>query len=96
MEQWADYIKPELLILVPVLYILGIFLKESEKVDDRKIPLYLGLVGIGLSLLFTESMAAPTLACWVQAVFVSITQGVLLAGMAVYSHQVMKQSKKLA
>ena len=35
MQQWTDYIKPELLILVPVLYIVGVFLKGSKKVDDR-------------------------------------------------------------
>ena len=50
------FIKPELLILVPVLYIMGMGIKKS-KVADNRIPLILGLIAIFLSTLwvFTTS-----------------------------------------
>ncbi len=94
MQQWTDYIKPELLILVPVLYIVGVFLKGSKKVDDRNIPLYLGVVGIVLAAVFVSTTVDGTLSGWIQGLFASVTQGVLLAGMAVYSNQIIKQSSK--
>ena len=94
MQQWTDYIKPELLILVPVLYIVGVFLKGSKKVDDRNIPLYLGVVGIVLAAVFVSTTVDGTLSGWIQGLFASVAQGVLLAGMAVYSNQIIKQSSK--
>ena len=94
MQQWTDYIKPELLILVPVLYIVGVFLKGSKKVDDRNIPLYLGVVGIVLAAVFVSTTVDGTLSGWIQGLFASVTQGVLLAGMEVYSNQIIKQSSK--
>ena len=40
-----EFIKPELLILIPVLYIVGIGLKKS-KLSDTLIPLVLGGIAI--------------------------------------------------
>ena len=40
-----NFIKPELLILVPVLYTVGLGIKKS-KVSDNYIPLILGIVSI--------------------------------------------------
>ena len=34
MQQFTDFIKPELLILVPVLYLLGVGIKKSG-VNDK-------------------------------------------------------------
>ena len=50
------FIKPELLILVPVLYIMGMGIKKS-KVADNRIPLILGITSVLLSTLwvFTTS-----------------------------------------
>jgi len=45
---YLKYIKAELLILVPVLYIIGLGLKKS-KLADKWIPLALGITGIILS-----------------------------------------------
>lgn len=45
MDYLTDYIKPELLILIPVLYLIGMGLKKSQSVADRKIPLILGACG---------------------------------------------------
>ena len=43
-----ELIKPELLILIPVLYVVGIGLKKS-KLSDTLIPLILGGIAIVLS-----------------------------------------------
>ena len=46
-----NFIKPELLILVPVLYVIGMGIKKS-KISDNYIPLILGVVSVFLSTLW--------------------------------------------
>ena len=48
------FIKPELLILIPVLYITGIGLKKS-RLKDTLIPITLGALSIVLSMLWVIS-----------------------------------------
>ena len=78
----VEYIVENALVLVPVLNIIGMIVKNTEKIPDKYIPLILlffGIVGtvaiIGLS---------PQ----------SVVQGVLVTGAAVYGNQVVKQLKK--
>ena len=88
------FIKPELLILVPVLYIMGMGIKKS-KVADNRIPLILGLIAIFLSTLWV--FTTSDIRNWqdaVSAVYISITQGILAAGASVYAHQLYVQAKK--
>lgn len=86
-----DYIRPELLILVPVLIGIGTFVKHSA-VDDRLIPLILGVVGIVLCTLWTFVGHLPTNASELfSAVFCSIAVGILTASAAVYGNQMVKQ-----
>ncbi|MBE7048669.1 MAG: hypothetical protein E7393_04795 [Ruminococcaceae bacterium] len=93
-ELLKEFIKPELLILIPVLYLLGASMKKSA-VPDRYIPWTLGLAGVVLSLLF---MVASTDLSGLQSIFLaffsSITQGVLVAGASVYVNQLVKQAGK--
>ena len=91
---YQDYIKTELLILVPVLYFIGMGLKKS-KLADKWIPLFLGLISVGLSALWV--IAISEIICvkgTVYAVFTSIPQGVLFAGACVYSNQLYIPSHK--
>ena len=86
---FAEYIRPELLVLIPVLYIIGAFIKSSlGGVDNRHIPAILGVLGMLLSLLWvigsTEIGDGPTRA------FTAIIQGILCAGAAVYINQIWK------
>ena len=95
MEQILDFIKPELLAVVPVLYFVGAILKKCEGVPDRFIPAILGVVGLALAVLWV--LAACPLADYqevLMAVFTALTQGILLAGMAVYGNQLFKQAAK--
>ena len=89
-----NFIKPELLILVPVLYTIGLGIKKSN-VQDKYIPLILGVVSIFLSTLWVISTS--DIKNWqdvVYAVFISITQGILTAGASVYVNQLYIQLKK--
>ena len=85
-----NYIKPELLVLIPVLYIIGMMMKKIKRIDDRCIPAVLGAAGILLSMIWisgTEGISAV-------GIFTAITQGVLVAGSAVYFNQLYKQAHK--
>ncbi len=89
-----EFIKPELFVLIPVLYLIGMGLKKS-KISDTRIPLLLGVISIILSAVWvistSEIAGAKDIA---YAVFVSVTQGILSAGASVYINQLYVQSKK--
>ena len=87
----TDYVKPELLILIPVLLGIGTALKGSAA-DNRLIPLILGIVGIVLTGLWTFGTAMPAdSSALMLAIFSIITQGIIVAAVAVYGNQIVKQ-----
>ncbi|MBR5222913.1 MAG: phage holin family protein [Clostridia bacterium] len=91
---YQDYIKTELLILVPVLYFLGIGLKKS-KMPDKWIPLILGISAVVLSAVWVVATADISgLQEAASAIFTAVTQGVLVAGASVYVNQLYIQAKK--
>lgn len=91
---FEEFIKPELLILIPVLYIIGIGLKKS-RLSDTRIPLVLGGIAVVLSAAWVIATSdITTLKDVAYALFVSATQGILSAGASVYVNQLYIQSKK--
>ncbi len=93
-ELFQDLIKPELLVLVPVLYIFGSALKESA-LADKHIPLFLGGIGILLATVFVAAGSRlDSLASILMVLFSGITQGALCAGASVYVNQIVKQAGK--
>ena len=86
---YQDYIKTELLILIPVLYF------KKSAIPDKRIPIILGIISILLSAIWlfatTNIYDAKDIAT---ATFTAITQGILIAGASVYVNQIYKQSKK--
>ncbi|MBR6502630.1 MAG: phage holin family protein [Clostridia bacterium] len=91
---FQDYIKTELLILIPVLYFLGVGLKAS-RLPDKWIPLSIGLIGVVLSAVWVFATSDVSCAKEIAlAVFTSFTQGVLVAGASVYANQLYLQAKK--
>ncbi len=89
-----EFVKPELLVLIPVLYLYGVGLKKSQ-VADKYIPVLLGIASVVLSFLYIA--ATSTLNGWQEifmAIFSGITQGVLCAGASVYVNQIIKQTGK--
>ena len=88
-----EFIKPELLVLVPVLYLVGIALKRSA-VADKNIPWILGAAGVVLSYLWIAGTCRMANAQEiVLAAFTGLVQGILAAGASVFVNQIVKQSK---
>jgi hypothetical protein len=91
---YNEFIKPELLVLIPVLYLVGTAVKKS-KVADKFIPWILGGVAVVLSALWIfATCSVATAADISMAAFTAITQGVLIAGASVYVNQLIKQTGK--
>ena len=82
MSDFMSFITEKALILIPVLYILGMILKNTEKVPDKYIPLILLPIGI----LFSIGLLGLSID--------RVIQGILITGGAVYVNQLIKQQKK--
>ena len=80
--EFLDYIVDNALVLIPVLYIIGTFLKGLEIINDKYIPLIL----MAFSITFSIAILGLNVD--------SVIQGILIAGTAVLSNQLVKQSKK--
>lgn len=96
MEQIMNYIKPELIVVAVVLYFVGMWLKKSQAVKDKYIPLILG--GLGTILCAIWVFATSTIGSGqdiAMAVFTAIVQGILVAGVSTYINQIVKQSQKI-
>ena len=79
---FLNYIIDNVLILIPVLYIIGTFLKGLEVINDKYIPLIL----MAFSIAFSIAILGLNVD--------SIIQGILITGATVLSNQLIKQSKK--
>jgi hypothetical protein len=75
-----EYIIQEAYILVPVLYVIGVFLKRTPKVPDWLIPWILTALGM-IGAFFLSGMKLS-----------GILQGVLVAGVTVFANQLYKQT----
>ena len=72
------------LILIPVLYILGMFIKNTPRVKDWIIPWVLLVIGITLGMPIGISAGLPPIEAGIQ--------GVLVAGATVFTNQLIKQT----
>ncbi len=77
-----EFITENALIMIPVLNIIGVILKDTEKIPDKFIPII--LLGFGILGAVAVMGLSPE----------SVVQGVLVTGTAVYGNQVVKQLKK--
>ena len=93
-ELMKEFIKPELLVLVPVLYLIGAGLKKSE-LKDKLIPAVLGLAGVLLAAMYISATGAFVgVQDVIAGAFAALTQGILCAGASVYVNQIAKQASK--
>lgn len=91
---FQEYIKPELLILIPVLYLIGVAIKKS-KIADKFIPWILGGFSVALSTIWVIANGDfSSVNSIMTAIFTAITQGILIAGASVYANQLIKQTGK--
>ena len=94
MEEVIEFIKPELIILIPVIHFIGSILKNSHY-KDNLIPVTNGIVSIVLCALYVLGTSEITgTREFTLAVFTAITQGILCAGTATYANQIVKQVNK--
>ena len=95
MDYVKEFIKPELIVLIPVVYYVGVGAKQSQKIKDNFIPLLLGATGVFLATLWVLATSdLKTYKDVIMAVFTAITQGVLVSACSVYVNQLIKQSGK--
>ena len=77
-----NYIVDNCLILIPVLYIIGMILKNLEFIKDKYIPLILLPIGIAMAIAISGIDVN------------SAIQGILVTGVTVYGNQIFKQINK--
>lgn len=88
---YTQFIKAELLLLIPVLYIIGMTIKYTDAIKNNYIPLILIVFGIAFSCLYVFGSEGIT----PLSIFIAVTQGILCAGGAVLGDQTIKQYKEL-
>lgn len=82
---FSSYLIEKMLVLVPVLYIIGMFIKSTPKVKDWLIPWIL----LGLGLAGAVAIGLTTGVPIVDA----IIQGILVTGVTVLTNQLIIQTK---
>lgn len=95
MEELMTYVKPELLAVSVVLYLLGMVLEKTGRIAERYIPVILcaaGIVICGIWVFSTSQLAG--IQSILLAVFTSIVQGTLVTGLTVGSHRLLTGRKK--
>lgn len=90
MKLAVDYIKPELLILVFVLWYLGTLIKKSKQCKDWAIPFVLMLISIIMCSWYVIATTGMTL----MAVWVGMMQGFVIAAVEGQGYQLFKQYTK--
>ena len=93
--QIKDYVKPELLVVALVLYFIGMWLKQSETVKDKYIPLINGGIGVLICAIYVFATCGCSNGQDIAlAVFTALTEGVLVAGLSTYVNHLLKHSNK--
>ena len=87
---FEEYISPELLVMIPALYVIGSSLKRFDNFKDKHIPLVLGVVSIMIAFVYECSILGLSF----EALYTAIIQGLLCAGATVYGNQLVKQMTK--
>lgn len=96
MDLVMNYVKPELVVVAIVLYLIGIGLKKTEFISDKYIPVILGCIGIVMALIYVLAVSLPISGTGevLMAIFTAIVQGILCAGLSTYVNQMIKQLRK--
>ncbi len=95
MPDITNYVKPELIVVAIVLYIIGTGIKKTESIKDKYIPYIIGICGVLLATIWVlANSPIGTMQEILMAVFTSVVQGILVAGLSTYANQLIKQTKK--
>lgn len=85
----VDFIQVELLIIIAVTYVLGMFLKSTDKIRDWWIPFILLVFAVVFSILYKAIMLMEGFTP--QSILSGFLYGILIAGVAVFGNQMIKQ-----
>jgi len=77
----AQFIKDDALVMIPILYFLGMLLKNTPQVPSWTIPYVILLGGVPLTIFLLGFEAK------------SFVQGFLVSGAAVYMNNLIKQAQ---
>ena len=91
----TEYIKPELLVVAVVLYFIRLGIQKTEIVKEKFIPILLGGISILISTIYV--IATTQINGYhevMMAIFTSIIQGILVAGISVYAKKIIENRKK--
>lgn len=77
-----EFVSENYYILIPVLWVIGEFLKSTPKVPDWMIPWILLVLGVVISI--ATALQTPLTE--------AIIQGVIVAGLAVFANELIKQT----
>jgi hypothetical protein len=80
--EFSEYITDNALVLLPVLYTLGMVIKNTDVIADKYIPAILLIAGVSGAVGIMGVSAH------------SIIQGILVTGSTVYTNQLIKQHGK--
>lgn len=90
-----DFIKTELLILTPVLYVIVHYLTDS-RVKNEYIPWILLCISVALSGLYIfATNPIGTFSQVLMAIFTTIVQGILLSSTAIYGGILNNVTRKI-
>lgn len=85
-----EFIQPEFFILVAVLWVVGLFLKLHPRFKaEWSIPFILSMIGVVAAVIYNGFVVEKAFTA--EGVVVSILQGILVAGMAVFINEGGKQ-----
>ena len=82
MEMIQQFLIEEALILIPVLYIIGVFLKGLETIKDKYIPMIIWACSVAICLFYLGINIE------------SFIQATLVAGASVFASQLYIQANK--
>jgi len=92
---FTQYINPAMAAIIPVLYVIGMVLKQLT-IADKWIPTVLLTLGIVFATIWTLALGMPyaDVGTLMTAILTGVVQGVLYAGTAVFTNQLIKQAGK--
>lgn len=85
----VKFIQPELLILIAVIYGLGMFFKKIPNFPDWAIPLVLLAISITLTIVYMAIVLDGAFCS--RTVVNGVVYGILIATIAVFTNQLIKQ-----
>ena len=87
-----DYLRPELLILVPCMWYFGTILKKNQKLENWAIPFIILFVSVLMSVAWFVINMETAEYDLAQAIWAGISQGIIVAMVTDYTVNLTRQS----